>query len=402
MLLRRLCSIILVALFALLTGADWLQFRGNDSTSVTGDQELPIAWSATENVAWKAPLVGRGVSGPIVAGGRVIVTASSGFRDDRLHVLCFAAETGKLEWERQFWATGRTLHHPTSAVAAPTPATDGRLVFAFFSSNDLVCLDLDGNLKWLRGFTSDFPTAANDVGMASSPIVVGETVVAQVENPGESFAVGLNKATGETRWQVPRKQSLVWSSPCVLSGPGGDSVILQSLDKLTAHDPLTGRERWSFVAACDAISSPTARDGRLYVPSGGLTALQPPAGNNSAPTILWQESRLGPSSPSVVVAKDKIYIINRAGVLACATASGGEILWQLRVTGTYWATPVLAGSRLYCVNENGVAQTVDVSGAKGEVLATHDFGEQILGSPAVADGALYFRSDKWLWKIRKQ
>ena len=169
------------------------------------DAAPPANWTATENVAWKVDLPGRGPSSPIVVGKKIVVTCSSGVKQDRLHVLCFDAATGNRLWERQFWATGRTLSHPSSANAAPTPASDGELIFAFFSSNDLVCLDLDGNLKWLRGLAYDFPRAGNDVGMSASPTVVGDVVIAQVECQGDSFATGIDKRTGESRWRISRR-----------------------------------------------------------------------------------------------------------------------------------------------------------------------------------------------------
>jgi outer membrane protein assembly factor BamB len=111
-----------VAAFAL-TGADWPQFRGADSSGVSADKNVPT--SIGENIAWSAELPGRGLSGPIVVGGRVFLTASSGYQQDRLHILCFDAITGKRLWERQFWATGRTLCHPKMCNATPTPASDG-------------------------------------------------------------------------------------------------------------------------------------------------------------------------------------------------------------------------------------------------------------------------------------
>lgn len=395
----------LVTCFALMAtagGADWLQFRGNDNTNVTAEKDLPVTWTATENVAWKSPLAGRGVSGPILVDGHVIVTASSGFREDRLHVMSYDAESGKLEWERQFWATGRTQHHPTSAVAANTPASDGRLIFAFYSSNDLICLDLDGNLKWLRGLTNDYPTAANDVGMAASPVVIGDTVIVQVESQGESFGAGIDTKTGETRWQAPRGKTANWSSPSVASQPqGGEAVLLQSPDKLTAYDPTSGKELWSYVAACGGIASPVAGDGLIYVAAGGLTALRPPATPNETAAVVWEENRLGPGSPSPVLGDGRIYVVNRAGVLVAANAADGKIAWQLRLSGTYWATPLLAGKHLYCVNENGVAQVVETDEKAGKIVANCDFGEQVFGSPAVGDGALYFRAEKNLWKIAK-
>ncbi len=171
---------------------DWRQFRGNDTNGIAEETSLPTHWSETENVAWKVELTGKGPSSPIVVAGHVIVTSSSGAKQDRLHVLSFAAASGKLEWERQFWATGRTMCQPMTAVAAPTPASDGQRVFALFSSSDLVCLDLDGNLLWYRGLQVEHPAAGNDVGMASSPVVVGQTVIVQIESQGDSFAAGFD------------------------------------------------------------------------------------------------------------------------------------------------------------------------------------------------------------------
>ena len=54
---------------------NWPQFRGPNGTGVIADDPgLPEAWSATENVAWRAPIPGLGWSSPIVWGDRVFVT----------------------------------------------------------------------------------------------------------------------------------------------------------------------------------------------------------------------------------------------------------------------------------------------------------------------------------------
>ncbi len=188
--------------------ADWRGFRG-DGGSVAARQRPPAKWNAEtgENVAWKITPPGRGVSGPIVVGDNVIVTSSNGPREGRLHVSCFDAVTGKERWGRQFWATGSTLCHPMSAVACNTPVSDGERIYAQFSSNDLVCLDLSGNLIWFRGLNFDYPAARHDAGMASSPVVVGDTLVVQVESQGESFAAGLDKYTGQDRWRLERSKA---------------------------------------------------------------------------------------------------------------------------------------------------------------------------------------------------
>lgn len=396
-------------LVAVATGADWLQFRGTDQRGRVETAKLPpTAWSVgadggpTKNVAWSVELPARGVSGPIVVDGRVIVTGAYGATQERLQVAAYAAADGKLLWDRRFWATGRTFCHPTSSVAAPTPACDGKRIFAFFSSNDLVCLGLDGEMLWYRGLTLEHPTAANDVGMASSPLILGDTVVVQVESTGESFATGLDAATGETRWRIDRPSQMNWCSPTALHGDGPQPlVLLQSPTMLSAHDPKTGERIWSFETTAGNISSPTVAGDMIYLPGDAdMTALRCPVGSANWENV-WQENQLATGSPSPVVQGDRLFAVNKAGALTCGDAATGKVLWRQRLKGRFWATPLVLGDMLYCVNSDGAALVVKAGADTGEIVAESDFGEPIYGSPAYADGALYVRGDKHLWKIAK-
>jgi outer membrane protein assembly factor BamB len=381
--------------------ADWPQFRGADSNSVSHDAQPPVEWNDKQNIAWKVDLPGRGPSSPIIVGSRLVVTASSGINQDRLHVLCFDVKDGKQLWERQFWATGRTLSHPSSANAAPTPASDGQLIFAFYSSNDLVCLDLDGNLKWLRGLAYDFPQAGNDVGMSSSPVVIGDVVIVQIECQGDSFATGIDKATGESRWRVDRPRDASWASPIIMRGvaPRQDTVLLQSPSQITAHDPQTGRELWTYNVKCDAISSAVALADTVYLPSKGMTALRPVAG--SQPEVTWNVAGLQPGAASPVVDAGRLFLINRAGVLTCANTSDGQTMFKTRLEGEFWGTPVVSGNRIYCISQNGAGQVIEISadGHRADIVGRGQLEGPIQCSPAISGGAMYVRSDHHLWKI---
>ena len=101
---------LLVASLCAVSAADWPQFRGPAGDGVAPDTKLPTSLD-TGSVAWSANLPGRGISSPVIVGNRVFVTASSGARQDRLHVMCYNLVDGVLLWERQFWATGRTQTH---------------------------------------------------------------------------------------------------------------------------------------------------------------------------------------------------------------------------------------------------------------------------------------------------
>lgn len=381
--------------------ADWRQFRGPASRAVSPETDVPTVLSG-EKIAWTAELPGRGLSGPIVVGDRVFLTCSTGFRQDRLHVLCFDANSGKQLWERQFWATGRTACHDKMCNATPTPASDGERIVASFSSNDVVCLDRDGKLLWFRGLTYDHPNASNSLGMSSSPLIVDDTVVIQVETDDESFATGLNLQDGTPRWRIERPRRANWTSPAVLTGGDDRSalVLLQSSAGIDAVRPRTGDVVWSYTDGAATIPSSTTAGNVAYVPSNGLTALKTDASGQQM-EVAWNSSRLSPSTASPVVVGDRVYNVNRAGVLACASADDGEVKWQLRLKGPYSSTPIAAGGYLYFFNEDGFAQIVKAGEESGEIVSEMDFAETILCTPALANGALYVRSDGHLWKITR-
>jgi outer membrane protein assembly factor BamB len=387
---------------AIAQAGDWRQFRGSESNGLGDDILPPTKFSATENVAWKAPLPGRGLSSPIVVGDRVFVTCSSGFRDDRLHVICFDIKEGSKLWERQYSATGRTSHHPKNPVASSTPASDGKRIFALYSSNDLACLDLDGNLEWFRGLTYDHPNASNSLGMASSPIVIGSTLIAQIENDSESLATGIDVQSGVSRWTSVRPKKANWSSALVWPkrfGGKEDLAILQSSEGMAAIKPMTGEVAWKYTDGASTIPSSVAADGILYAVSHGITALKPPTDSANIEQ-LWRASKLGPGTGSPLVYQGRLYSINGAGVLLAADLKTGETKWQLRVPGPFSGSAVAVGGHLYVFNEKGEGHCVKLGEDAGELVSTGDLaGEVFLCTPAVSNGAIYIRSDKSLWKI---
>ena len=303
-------------------------------------------------------------------------------------------------WHRQMWANGRTMTHKASANAAPTPASDGKAIYAFYSSNDLISYDLKGNLRWYRALGHDFPKSGNDIGMSSSPVVASKTVVCQVESQGDSFVIAIDSDTGETRWRIKRPQQSNWSSPVTFRSPGGrDLVLIKASDGLSARDILTGDEAWFFKANAGGIPSILVQENLVYLPADQLTVLNVTRGK-AEPTVKWASTRVRPGNASPIAHNGKVYALG-SDILTCADAESGKVLWKLRLKGDFWATPVLANGHLYCINLDGTAQVIDLTQEKGQVAATSEMGETIQGSPAVYDDALFVRSDQHLWKIAK-
>lgn len=399
--MKRLALVLLISFVSTVRAEDAPQFRGSGGLGVSNEKDLPVTWSKTENVRWKADLPGRGLSNPVIAGDRVFVTASSRHAQDRLHVLCYDAKDGKLLWERQFWATGGTQCHPKTNMAAPTPIVDGAHVYALFATADLVCLDRDGNLVWVRSLVGDYPTVGNNVGMAASPVLVGNTVVVHMENAGESFAVGIDKATGKNQWRVERPRIINWNTPFVHREDGRSQVLLMTPKELSAHELTTGRKLWSFTTGSFATSpSVVAGNGLIFVPGGKLTAIRP-GSEGVEPEVVWQNAKLNPGFASPVVVGKHIYTITNRGIVSCADAATGNILWTHRLEGAYSASPLAAEGRLYFASEEGMT-TVMEAGAEAKVLAANDLGETFMASPVAANGAIYLRSDGHLWCLGKK
>jgi outer membrane protein assembly factor BamB len=392
-----LMAFLLLATPAPLRAADWPQFRGPAANCVSLESNLPSNLIAKSNIAWQVDLPAEGLSSPIIIGDRVFVTCAGGNRQQTLHVICYNAADGSKRWERRFWATGRTMCNKKTSVAAPTPASDGKIVAAIFSSNDAICLDLDGNLLWFRGLGRDYPNASNNLGMSSSLVIVDGVVVAQVESESEAFVAGLDAKTGVNRWKLDRARKANWSSPVVLPG-AHPSVALQSSDGLTVIEPATGKTLWQYLEGTSSIPSSTPFGDVLFVPSRGITALQLGA-RNEAPKQLWRSGQLHPGTASPVVLAGKIFALSDNGVLSCGGAGTGSRLWQLRLKGEFSATPLAAGHLLYCVNEKGLIQVIDISKAEGEVISELDLAEQFLSTPSVSNGSIYFRSRTRLWKF---
>jgi outer membrane protein assembly factor BamB len=381
-------------------GSDWRQFRGPDLVGVAAGDKAPEHFAPDKNIAWKTELLGRGLSSPVIVGERLFLTASSGAGQDRLHVLAFDVRSGKQLWQRTFWATGPTKSHPKTCMAAPTPTTDGRRLVALFATNDLFCLDFDGNVQWVRSLCEENPGVSDGRGFASSPVIVGETVVVQMDNQNNAFAVGVDLQSGRNRWKLPRPREISWTTPIVLPGkPASDAlVLLQGSTQLSAIEPQTGKEVWKLDRTTHPMASSALAGNILCVPGDkGLMAfeLQP---NRAAPKLLWEEAKLNPDVASPVVLDGKIYSL-QGNILVTGDARTGAVQGRLRLKGPFSSSLIAVGGVLYCVNEDGLVQVVRPSDKDGKLINSSSFKEIILCTPAVANGALYLRSDQHLWKI---
>jgi outer membrane protein assembly factor BamB len=331
-----------------------------------------------------------------VVGGKVFITCSGGVNDDRLHVLAFDAKTGGQLWHREYTATGLTGAHPKTCMAAPTPVADKDAVYALFATGDLVALDHAGNQLWYRSIVGDYPTVSNQIGMASSPVLVGGKLIVPMENSGDSFIAAVDVKTGKNVWKTARPRQTNWTTPTVrTAGDKETEILFQGPKGLVAYDPETGSEKWQQKGGC-SISSIAFVDGDLLLPldAGGVTRLTQKDGK-------WEEQwkagklRLGDTSP--LFYQGMMYTVDpKAGQVNCTDAKTGKPVWEEKVLGEQrgiCASPVAADGKVYVLTEKGTLAVFKAGGKEAEVLGTSEVGATCLATPAVSGGAVFIRTD---------
>ena len=131
-LLRRLVTLAASTLFALELGAaNWPAWRGPNGDGSSPEKNVPLAWSATENVRWKIALPEPGDSSPVVWGDKVFL-AQAFEREGGRTVTCYDRRDGKLLWKSGTTWTQAEKRYGKNPYCAASPVTDGERVIAFF------------------------------------------------------------------------------------------------------------------------------------------------------------------------------------------------------------------------------------------------------------------------------
>lgn len=416
--------------------SNWPQWRGPEGSGVSAERNLPVEWGEAKNVRWKTPLPGKGHSSPVVWGKRVFVTTAiegavvpgakaathvmggqewkhpDSLGADRKHtfkVIALDRDTGKVIWEQTAWeGTPYDDRHRKSSYAAATPATDGRMVYAYFGSEGLYAYDMSGKLAW-----KFMPGKLGTVGMGNgtSPVLYQNIVIVQAdeEEGKNSFIVGLDKKTGKELWRTPRKVQVSWATPLLVNTGKRVELIASGTESVISYDPLTGKEHWrSKGVESNAIPSPVATAGRdMVVVSAGYPAKVAYAirlgasGELKDSDIAWRYAKGTAYVPSPILYGDYLYLLTDKGVMTCLDARTGEVKYEggrVPVPATFTASPVAFDGKILLTSEDGDTFVVK-AGPKHEVLRTNSVGEPVYASPAVADGKIFIRGEKHLYAI---
>lgn len=420
----------------------WPMFRGPSASGIADGQNLPDQWNGEtgENVRWKVPVPGLAHSSPVVWGDRVFVTsaisgdpdasfrpglygdgdASADRTTHRWMIYAFNKHDGELAWERvAHEGVPRNRRHVKSTYASSSPATDGRVVVAWFGSEGLFAYTVEGEFLWRldlgRVDVGAYDIPSFEWGPASSPIVWNGNVYLQVDTQQDSFLVALDAASGELLWRTERDELPSWGSPNVLPGDDGPVLVTNASNFIRGYDPHTGEELWRL-GGSSKITAPTPihADGHWVVASGRrpeqpIFVLRPGGrgdltladGDDSSDAVAWSLQRRGPYMPTPLALDGILYVLGNNGVFDAYELATGEEIYRQRIPhlgSGFSASPVAADGKIYLSNEDGEIVVVR-AGREFEHVATNSMGELLMATPALSEGVMYVRSVNSLFAV---
>ena len=393
---------------------DWPQFRGPDGQGHSDQTGIPIHWKEGENITWKTAVPGQGWSSPVIAGDQVWMTSAEA-DGKSLHAICIDKRSGKLLHNVEVLTPqdAGPLHR-LNGYASPTPVLDGERVYTHFGPRGSVCLDTTGKIIWKN---NSFKYNVIQ-GAASSPILHGDLLILTCDGIDNQFIVALDKRTGKIKWKQPRahleaaakKRSIAkmsYSTPLIQRINGVPQLVCSGADHVASYDLKTGAEIWWMpYDGFSIVGRPSYGNGLFYVVGSirqdhfCVYAVRPGKGRLRDDQIVWQRSISIPHVSSPLLVGRELFVVHDGGVASCVDALTGKEHWRERLGGNHDASPVEIRGRIYFCNREGKT-TIAAASDKFEVLAINQLKGTFKASPAIADGALFLRSDAHLYRIEK-
>ncbi|MCX7826299.1 MAG: PQQ-binding-like beta-propeller repeat protein [Verrucomicrobiae bacterium] len=385
---------------------NWPRFRGPGGLGISPYANAPLIWNGKtgENILWKTKVPVTGPNSPVIWGRRVFVSGATASKEE---IYCFDALSGKLLWQRSVEPpkeTGDPIQVTDDGGHSPaTMATDGRRAYAIFANAHVVAVDYKGNVAWTR----NLGRPDNSYGHSSSLELVRDRLIIQFDQGGEkdgkSKLIALNTVNGDPVWESPpRPVGASWATPITITVGQQEQIITCSLPFVIAHDAATGKEVWrSKNLFGEVVPSATFANGLVFTAMEGetLTAIRPDGTGDVTKThVVWVAEEGLPDIASPLCDGERVYLATGGGEVTAYDAKTGKKVWAKELDASFKSSPSLAGDRVYVFSDKGVCYVLQ-AGAEFKELARNELGEEVLSTPAFADGRIYVRAKHHLFCI---
>ena len=359
---------------------DWPQWRGLDRQAVWHETGIIDRFPDEGlKVGWRAP-VRSGFAGPVVAEGRVFVLdwqedPESRTMDGTERLVALDETTGAVLWTHEWPTTYRMLQvsYAIGPRATPTVDADADRVYVVGASGMLRCLNTEtGDLIWHKDYIEDYDTSVSTWGIASSPLVDGDRLIAVVGGEPDALVVAFDKHTGEELWRaVEVVGEMGYGQPMIYEAGGVRQLIVWHAAALVSLDPETGDVYWEQpweVGMGMSVATPV-RDGNHLLVSqfyNGSMMMRLDTDRPSA-SMLWKGASrsempdetdgLHAMITTPIVSGDYVYGVGSYGELRALDARTGERLWMSdeMTAQARWGTAYMVrhGDRYFINNDDG-------------------------------------------------
>jgi outer membrane protein assembly factor BamB len=413
---------------------DWSFWRGPHQTGVSDEKNLPDRWSPNpkdpnNNLVWNAPYGGR--TTPIIQNGRVYFINDSGEKEnEQERVMCLDADTGKLIWEFKFNVFHTDIVSDrvgwTNMVGDPETGN----VYAHGVQGLLYCFDKDGKVVWSHSLTEEYGRISGYGGRTTSPIVDGDLLIISMLNSswgeyarGGCRFVAFDKKTGAVVWWSEtgfQPRDTYYSCPVVANIKGQRLLISGGGDGgVHAFKVATGEKVWSYIFGGGAVNCSPVVDGNyIYIGHGDENSDTNVAGRvicldaaqvtEKKPKLLWEKTGIKVKFSSPIFHEGRLYVCDDVAKLYCLDAKNGKQLWSKSYGRNGMGSAVLADGKIYVGAVNSQFTILKPEAKSCQILHKQFFPSktgadvEINGSPAVANGRVYFMTNEETYCIGKK
>ena len=230
-------------------------------------------------------------------------------------------------------------------------------------------------------------------------------MVIQVGGMGAGI-VGIDKATGKTKWQATSDPSSYASPIAVGSGPDRQIIALtgSNLRGLSTF----GKELWAvpFKDFLNESSTTPVKAGDLVIGSsvtaGSIALKLSKADDQWKATQVWKKGDLTCYFSTPVAVGKLLFMVNgsitaKRITLRCVERDTGKVLWEKPGVGRYHAAIIRTGDdKLLMLDDTGALTLFEPDAKEFKVLAKSKVCGETWAHPALVDGKVYLRDEKEL------
>lgn len=433
---RRLYVLIWLGIAATASANDWPAWRGPEQTGMTREKAVVTGWSQSgDNLLWKAPVRGR--TTPIVLNGRVYAITPVGEGEClQERVICLDAESGKTLWEHRFnvFHTDIVENRVGWTSVAGDPETGN--IYAHGTGGELFCFDRDGKVLWKRSLGEEYGRYSGYGGRLHTPVIDEDRVIISYTyilaewltdkaKAGHRY-VAFDKRTGDVVWinnPGGRPTDTTYSAPVATVVDGRRQIIGGNSDgAVYGMIARTGRRLWSYQLSKTGLNSSVVVDGSYVYAThseenvsgtvmGGVVCIDASKEGDltSGKGQVWKVEGIEAGYSSPAIANGRLYVVTNSANLHCLDAKSGKQHWEYKLGRVIKGSPVVtADGVIYVGVVNSRFLILRDAGDKCELLDEDEFTRpdgtvvEINGSPAVANGRVYFQTTDELYCLGKK